>query len=76
MHDIIVAGSFLIVLAGWLFTDHQHRKDKKDLLNRLMARNYHEYSNGQKSDSPGSSDNFVYKAIERAAKNRFDEIDD
>lgn len=73
MHDFIVGSVMLGLIAFIVWIDHQHRKERQTLLNRIMARDYHEYSLSERQEPPTTRENFVKQSIENAYRKRMNE---
>lgn len=73
MHDVIVATVMLGLIAFLIYVDREHRKERRDLYNRLMARDFHEFNTAQRGKPP-KSDNFLKQSIEEAYRRRMNEF--
>jgi len=71
---VIVAGEFCLicgVLALWAWREYQHDQERRDLYNRLMARDYTEYANAGRPP-PGKVRNFIRRGLQMQAEEEGD----
>lgn len=66
----IVAVVTIFALREW-----QHYKERHDLLNRLMARDYSEYTYSKTEYESKPSRNFVLESLEKAHQSRLHQYD-
>lgn len=64
-----------IALAAFILREWQHNRQTKDLLNRLMARDYSEYTYSKSERTPAPSRNFVLESLQKAHQSRMNEFD-
>lgn len=57
-----------LMLVGNLYNEKLHRQERKELYNRLMARDLAEYTAYSKERPPAPVQNFVLDAIERSKR--------
>lgn len=63
-------------LVAFVVREWQHHKERTDLLNRLMARDYGEYTYSKVEHAPKPQRNFVLESIQKAHNSRLSEFDE
>ena len=69
---IILAVVIFILLIYIAYTDIQTKKERRDLLNRIMAKDFQEYAETQEGDTPAPKGrNKTSKSIEQQINSQF-----
>lgn len=55
----------ILSIAALVAQEVLHRRERKDLLNRIMSRDYRDYQAGQEKPEPGSVSNPLLAALKR-----------
>lgn len=72
--EYVLAGCVLCSYLVFVLQEIRHQKERQNLLNRIMARDYHDYAVSERPKSPGKSGNFVQESIERAYLQRMNQL--
>lgn len=72
----IVCVMWLLMAAGWYFDSCRWQKERRELLNRLMARDYHEYAHMERKAPPKPTENWLQNRIKHVYQQKSREHDD
>lgn len=59
--EYILSGALLLTFCMWAWREYQHDQERKDLLNRLMAKDFNEYVIQGKPPPKGG--NFIARGL-------------
>lgn len=66
----VVACAWLLSVIGWMLSLVTHRAERRELMNRIMARDYHEFTLLQTKAPPNSRENWLEKQINDANRRK------